>query len=91
MKTWNQAIPLLRNDGQKVVANGYPDLRIHCVLGCSVDGLEVQMLHDSRPVEVSAEIKCSLSRHTLGTPSRQVGKEIQLEPTWANLAKLPST
>ena len=38
--------PLLRNDEQKVVANGYPDLRIDRVLGGSVEGLDVQMLLD---------------------------------------------
>ena len=46
MKTWNQTKPLLRNDEQKVVANGYPDLRIDRVLGGSVEGLDVQMLLD---------------------------------------------
>ena len=46
MKTWNQTIPLFRNDEQKIVANGYPDLRVDCVLGGSVEGLDVQMLLD---------------------------------------------
>ena len=46
MKTRNQTIPFLRNDEQKVVANGYPDLRVNGVLGGSVEGLDVQMLLD---------------------------------------------
>ena len=46
MKTWNQAIPLLRNDEQKVVANGYPDLRVDDVLGGYIDALNMQILFD---------------------------------------------
>jgi len=46
MKTRNQTIPFLRNDEQKVVANGYPDLRVNGVLGGSVEGLDVQMRLD---------------------------------------------
>lgn len=46
MKTWNQAIPLLRNDKQKVVANGYPDLRVDDVLGGYIDALNMQILFD---------------------------------------------
>lgn len=46
MKVWNQTISLLRNDEQKIVENGYPYRRIHCVLGGSVEGLDVQMLLD---------------------------------------------
>ena len=46
MKTWSQAIPLLRNDEQKIVTNGYPDLRVHCVLGRSVESLDVKMQLD---------------------------------------------
>ena len=46
MKTWNQTIPFLRNDEQKVVANGYPDLRVDRVLGGSIESLDVQMLFD---------------------------------------------
>ena len=46
MKTWNQTIPLLRNDKQKIVANGYPDLCVDRVLGGSIEGLDVQMLLD---------------------------------------------
>ena len=37
---------LLRNDKQKVVANGYPYLRVDCILGGSVEGLDVKMLLD---------------------------------------------
>ena len=44
MKTWNKTITLLRDDEQKVVANGYPDLRVDGILGRSVKGLDVQML-----------------------------------------------
>ena len=47
MKTWNQTIPSLRNDEQKIVANGYPDLRIDRILGGSVEGLDMQMLLDT--------------------------------------------
>ena len=39
-------ISLLRNDEQKIVANGYPDLRIDRILGGSIEGLDVQMLLD---------------------------------------------
>lgn len=46
MKIWNQTIPLLRNDKQKVVANGYPDLRVNCVRGGSVESLDVKVLFD---------------------------------------------
>lgn len=46
MKTWNQTIPLLRNDEQKIVANDYPDLRAGRVLGGSIEGLDMQMLLD---------------------------------------------
>lgn len=46
MKTWNQTISLFSNDEQKIVAHGYPDLRVDCVLGGSVEGLDVQMLLD---------------------------------------------
>ena len=44
MKTWNQTIPLLHNDEQKVVANGYPDLCVNRVLGGSVESLDVKVL-----------------------------------------------
>ena len=44
MKTWTQAIPFLRNDEQKIVANGYPDLRVHCVLRSPIESLDVEML-----------------------------------------------
>ena len=44
MKTWNQIISLFRDDEQKVVANGYPDLRVDRVLVGSIEGLNVQML-----------------------------------------------
>lgn len=46
MKTWNKTISLLCNDEQQIVANGYPDLRANGVLGCSVEGLNMQMLFD---------------------------------------------
>ena len=44
MKTWNKTITFLRNNEQKVVAYGYPDLRVDGVLCRSVKGLDVQML-----------------------------------------------
>ena len=53
MKTWDQIIPLLRNDEQKVVASGYPDLRVNGVPGGSVEGFDVQMLVDRMPVAFS--------------------------------------
>lgn len=34
----------LRNDKQKVVANGYPDLRIYSILRCAIESLDVKML-----------------------------------------------
>lgn len=46
MKTWHQTISLSPNDEHKIVAHGYPDLRVDCVLGGSVEGLDVQMLLD---------------------------------------------
>lgn len=46
MKTWNKAISLLCNDEQQIVSNGYPDLRVNGVLGCSVECLNMQMLFD---------------------------------------------
>ena len=54
MKTWNQTISLLRNDEQKIVANGYPDLRVDRVLGGSIEGLDVQMLLD--PLEEQLDL-----------------------------------
>ena len=46
MKTRYQSKPLLRNDEQKIVANGDPDLRVNGVLGGPVEGLDVKMLFD---------------------------------------------
>ena len=46
MKTWNKTITLLCNDEQQIVAHGYPDLRVDCVLGSPIEGLDVQMLLD---------------------------------------------
>lgn len=46
MKTWNKTISLLCNDEQQIVANGYPDLCVNGVLGCSVEGFYIQMLFD---------------------------------------------
>ena len=46
MKTWNKTISLLCNDEQQIVTNGYPDLRVNGVLGCSVEGFYMQMLFD---------------------------------------------
>ena len=44
MKTWLQSILLLRNDKQQVVTNGYPYLRVDSIVGCTVKGLDVQVL-----------------------------------------------
>ena len=46
MKTRFKSIMLLRDNKQKVVADGYPYLRIDGIAGCSVEGLDVQMLLD---------------------------------------------
>lgn len=46
MKTRFKSIMLLRNDEQKVVADGYPYLRVDGITGCSIEGLDVQMLLD---------------------------------------------
>lgn len=54
MKTWNQTISLLRNDEQKIVANGYPDLRVDRVLDGSIEGFDVQMLLD--PLEEQLDL-----------------------------------
>ena len=37
---------LLRNDEQKVVADGYPYLRVDSITGCAVESLDVEMLLD---------------------------------------------
>ena len=60
MKTWNKTISLLCNDEQQIVANGYPDLRVNGVLGCSVEGLNMQMLFD--PFE--EQLICQRSRYS---------------------------
>ena len=36
----------LRYDEQKVVTDGYPYLRVDSITGCSVEGLDMQMLLD---------------------------------------------
>lgn len=46
MKTRFKPIMLLRNDEQKVVADGYPYLRVDSITGCAVEGLDVEMLLD---------------------------------------------
>ena len=46
MKTWLQSILLLRDDKQQVVTNGYPYLRVGSIAGCTVKGLDVQVLLD---------------------------------------------
>ncbi len=46
MKTWFQPIMHLRNDEQKVVADGYPNLRVDSITGCSVESLDVKVLLD---------------------------------------------
>lgn len=46
MKAWLQSILLLRDDKQQVVTNGYPYLRVDSIAGCTVKGLDMQMLLD---------------------------------------------
>ena len=46
MKTRLQSILLLRDDKQQVVTNGYPYLRVDSIAGCTVQGLDVQVLLD---------------------------------------------
>ena len=46
MKAWLQSILLLCDDKQKVVTNGYPYLRVDSIAGCTVKGLDVQVLLD---------------------------------------------
>ena len=46
MKTWLQSILLLREDKQQVVSNGYSYLSVDSIAGCSVKGLDVQVLLD---------------------------------------------
>ena len=43
---WLQSILLLRDDKQQVVTNGYPYLRVDSIAGCTVKGLDVQVLLD---------------------------------------------
>ena len=51
MRTWNQTISLLRNDEHKIVANGYPDLRVDCILGGSAEGLELLLQFNATAVK----------------------------------------
>jgi hypothetical protein len=44
MKTWFQFIPLFCDDQQKVVTNGYPNLREHRIHGGTIKGLYMKML-----------------------------------------------
>ena len=44
MKTWLQSILLLCDDKQQIVTNGYPCLRVDSILGCTIKGLDMQML-----------------------------------------------
>lgn len=62
MKAWPKSILLLRNDEKQIVADCNPDLRVYCIYGCALEGLDVKMLLDpleedlnlpSLPVEVS--------------------------------------
>lgn len=46
MKTWFQSILLLRDDKQQVVSNGYPYLHVDSIEGCTVKGLDMQVLLD---------------------------------------------
>ena len=47
MKAWLQSILLLRVDKQQIVTHGYPPLRVDSIAGCTVTGLDMQMLLDS--------------------------------------------
>ena len=70
MKTWLQSILLLRDDKQQVVTNGYPYLRVDSIAGCTVKGLDVQVLLD--PLE---EISiCHLSRYSSATVIASIEK-----------------
>jgi hypothetical protein len=46
MKSWFQSLLLLRDDKQQIVTNGYPYLRIDSILGCAVEGFNMQVLLD---------------------------------------------
>lgn len=46
MKTCLQSILPLRDDKQQVVTNGYPYLRVDSITGCTIKGLDVQVLLD---------------------------------------------
>ena len=46
MKIWLQSILLFRDDKQQVVTNGYPYLRVDSIAGCTVKGLDMQVLFD---------------------------------------------
>ena len=64
MKTWLQSILLLRDDKQQVVTNGYPYLRVDGIEGCTVKGLDVQVLLDPLEEDInltSFQIKFSNS------------------------------
>ena len=47
MKAWLQSILLFRDDKQQVVTNGYPYLHVDSIAGCTVKGLDVQVLLDA--------------------------------------------
>ena len=46
MKTWLKSTLFLRDDKQQVVTNGYPYLRVDSIAGCTIKGLDMQVLVD---------------------------------------------
>lgn len=46
MKAWFQPILLLCDDKQQIVTDGYPDLRVHRILGRPIERLDMQVLLD---------------------------------------------
>ncbi len=90
MKNRSQTISLLRNDEQKVVANGYTYQQIHCVLTGSVEGLDLQLLNP-RPEEFSAEVKCSLIISLAGSVGEQSEAHLHELVTAVGLDCVPFT
>ena len=51
---------LLRNDKQKIVANGYPYLRVDSILGGSIEGLDVLLGNSKLPLQMQQDV-CALA------------------------------
>ena len=60
MKAWLQSILLLRDDKQQVVTNGYTYLHVDSIAGCTVKGLDVQVLL----IHLKKISICHLSRYS---------------------------